>query len=54
MASGRLYAAQYPGYGFASHKGYNAPIHQNALKTLGPCPAHRRSWSPIKALLQEA
>ena len=46
--------AQYPGYGFASHKGYNAPIHQNALKTLGPCPAHRRSWSPIKALLQDA
>lgn len=44
----------YPGYGFASHKGYNAPIHQNALKTLGPCPAHRRSWSPIKALLQQA
>ena len=46
--------AQYPGYGFASHKGYNAPIHQNALKTLGPCPAHRRSWSPVKALLQDA
>jgi ribonuclease HII len=46
--------AKYPGYGFASHKGYNAPIHQNALKTLGPCPAHRRSWSPIRALLQEA
>lgn len=45
---------QYPGYGFASHKGYNAPIHQAALKTLGPCPAHRRSWSPIKALLEEA
>ena len=44
----------YPGYGFAAHKGYNAPIHQNALKTLGPCPAHRRSWSPIKALLEPA
>lgn len=44
----------YPGYGFASHKGYNAPIHQNALKTLGPCPAHRRSWAPIKALLENA
>ncbi|MGO4410485.1 MULTISPECIES: ribonuclease HII [unclassified Brevundimonas] len=44
---------QYPGYGFASHKGYNAPIHQQALKTLGPCPAHRRGWSPIKALLAE-
>ena len=46
--------AQYPGYGFASHKGYNAPIHAAALKELGPCPAHRRSWSPIKALLGEA
>ena len=44
----------YPGYGFASHKGYNAPIHQQALKTLGPCPAHRRSWAPIKALLDAA
>ncbi len=46
--------ATYPGYGFASHKGYNAPIHQNALQTLGPCPAHRRSWAPIKALLDAA
>jgi len=45
--------AEYPGYGFASHKGYNAPVHQLALKTLGPCPAHRRGWSPIKALLLE-
>ncbi len=41
----------YPGYGFAGHKGYNAPVHQKALQTLGPCPAHRRSWAPIKALL---
>jgi ribonuclease HII len=45
--------AQYPGYGFASHKGYNAPAHQSALRALGPCPAHRRGWSPIKALLAE-
>lgn len=43
----------YPGYGFASHKGYNAPVHQAALKAMGPCPAHRRSWSPIRALLEE-
>ncbi|WP_374599745.1 ribonuclease HII [Brevundimonas sp.] len=42
---------QYPGYGFAGHKGYNAPIHSEALRTLGPCPAHRRSWAPIRALL---
>ena len=44
--------ADYPGYGFAGHKGYNAPIHQAALRTLGPCPAHRRSWAPIRALLE--
>jgi ribonuclease HII len=43
---------EYPGYGFASHKGYNAPVHQAALKTLGPCPAHRRAWAPIRALLE--
>ena len=46
--------AEYPGYGFASHKGYNAPAHQQALKDLGPCPAHRRGWAPIRALLDEA
>ena len=46
--------ATYPGYGFASHTGYNAPIHQKALQTLGPCPVHRRSWAPIKALLDAA
>jgi ribonuclease HII len=44
--------AQYPGYGFAGHKGYNAPVHQQALRALGPCPAHRRGWAPIKALLE--
>ena len=44
----------YPGYGFASHKGYNAPVPQDALKRLGPCPAHRRAWAPIKALLEDA
>jgi ribonuclease HII len=46
--------AEFPGYGFASHKGYNAPIHQAALRELGPCPAHRRGWSPIRALLENA
>jgi ribonuclease HII len=42
---------QYPGYGFASHKGYNSPVHQAALIEMGPCPAHRPSWAPIRALL---
>ena len=44
--------AEYPGYGFAGHKGYNAPVHQEALRTLGPWPAHRRAWAPIRALLE--
>ncbi|MEQ7154718.1 ribonuclease HII [Brevundimonas aurifodinae] len=43
----------YPGYGFAGHKGYNAPVHQEALRTLGPSPIHRRSWAPIRALLDQ-
>lgn len=44
--------AQYPAYGFARHKGYNAPLHQQALRDHGPCPAHRPSWAPIRALLE--
>ena len=43
--------ARYPGYGFAGHKGYHAASHVAALLQLGPCPIHRRSWAPIKALL---
>ena len=38
----------YPGYGFASHKGYRAPGHAEALLTLGPCEIHRMAWSPVK------
>ena len=41
----------YPGYGFAGHKGYNAPIHAEALRTLGPCEIHRMAWSPVKLAL---
>lgn len=44
--------ALYPAYGFARHKGYNAPIHSKALKLHGPCPEHRRTWGPVKALLE--
>ncbi len=42
----------YPGYGFAAHKGYHAPIHVEALRTLGPCPIHRQGWAPIRAALE--
>lgn len=41
----------YPGYGFASHKGYNAPVHVEALVSLGPCEIHRRAWRPVKLVL---
>lgn len=41
----------YPGYGFASHKGYRAPIHARALLDLGPCEIHRMSWGPVKLAL---
>ncbi len=41
----------YPGYGFASHKGYGAPVHGRALRDLGPCEIHRLGWSPVKRAL---
>ena len=43
--------AAHPGYGFAAHKGYHAPIHVEALRRLGPSPIHRSSWAPIRRLL---
>lgn len=42
----------YPGYGFASHKGYHAEIHVQALRTLGPCPEHRMSWAPVRLAME--
>ena len=41
----------YPGYSFASHKGYGTPAHHLALNTLGVLPIHRRSFAPIRQLL---
>ena len=46
--------AEWPGYGFAGHKGYHAPIHVAALQRLGPCAIHRRSFAPIRTLLERA
>lgn len=37
----------YPGYGFASHKGYGAAAHREALERLGPCPLHRLTYEPL-------
>ncbi|MCY3901185.1 MAG: ribonuclease HII [Caldilineaceae bacterium] len=39
---------RYPAYGFHSHKGYAARTHLAAIEQLGPCPAHRRSFSPLR------
>lgn len=41
----------YPQFGFSRHKGYGTAAHQAALLAHGPCPAHRKSFKPIQALL---
>lgn len=41
---------QYPGYGFAAHKGYGTAQHRAALEILGPTPIHRMSYSPLAML----
>jgi ribonuclease HII len=38
---------RYPGYGFGKHKGYGTAEHLEALRVLGPCPLHRRSFAPV-------
>lgn len=47
------YAAEYPVYGFSKHAGYGTPEHVEALKKYGPCPIHRKTFEPVKSLLQE-
>jgi ribonuclease HII len=44
----------FPGYGFAEHAGYPTPRHLQRLRELGPCAAHRRSFAPVRALLEPA
>ncbi|MFI1913133.1 ribonuclease HII [Nocardia sp. NPDC020380] len=39
---------QLPGYGFAAHKGYNTPEHNDALQRLGITSEHRRSWRNVR------
>jgi len=41
----------HPGYGFASHKGYRAQVHAEALLRLGPSPIHRLGWAPVRLAL---
>lgn len=44
--------AKYPGYGFANHKGYATQEHVFALQSLGATPCHRRSFAPVRAVVE--
>ncbi|WP_417482836.1 ribonuclease HII [Maricaulis sp.] len=46
-------ALRFPGYGFEAHKGYPSAVHRNALIALGPCPIHRFSYAPVRAVLEK-
>ena len=45
-------AAEFPAYGFERHKGYGTALHSQALAKVGPCLHHRKSFAPIRALLE--
>ena len=48
------HALVYPQYGFDRHAGYGTAKHQAALEEHGPCPIHRRSFRPIRELIERA
>lgn len=48
----KAFCAQHPGYGFSQHKGYGTAAHAEALARLGPCEIHRRSFAPVRVLLE--
>jgi ribonuclease HII len=45
--------AQYPEYGFRHHFGYASRDHLDALQRLGPCPIHRRSFEPVRSMINQ-
>lgn len=45
------YDIQYPNYGFAKHKGYGTQEHIDAIRKYGICPIHRKSFEPIRSML---
>lgn len=45
---------QFPEYGFAKHKGYPTPVHLDSLSRLGATPHHRRSFAPVRRVLDLA
>jgi ribonuclease HII len=43
---------RYPEYGFCRHKGYPTREHRDALARHGPCPEHRRSYAPVRSVIE--
>ncbi len=43
----RMLDVRYPGYQFSRHKGYGTKVHMDALRQIGPSPAHRKSFAPV-------
>jgi ribonuclease HII len=43
----------YPGYGLAQHKGYPSKAHIQALENLGVSPVHRRSYAPVRRIMEQ-
>lgn len=43
--------AEHPQYGFHGHKGYSTPEHLAALRKHGACPHHRRSFAPVREVM---
>jgi ribonuclease HII len=48
------YAKEYPVYGFDRHAGYGTKEHVAALQQFGPCPIHRKTFEPVKSLLENS
>ena len=48
----KAFCAEHAGYGFSQHKGYGTAAHAEALARLGPCAIHRRSFAPVRVLLE--
>jgi ribonuclease HII len=47
------YDTEYPHYGFAKHKGYGTQEHIDAIREYGVCPIHRKSFEPIRSMLND-
>jgi ribonuclease HII len=48
------YAVIYPQYGFEKNKGYGTAAHMLALKKYGPCPIHRKTFAPVREVLEKS